>query len=156
VLIVAVIALRNPKHPGSTAGSDTRTVTPSASVPSTPSSSPGASTSHRSSPSSTPSSSGVVGSVPLVVLNNTTTPNLARDAARRFEGAGWNVTTFEEDYRNDILSTAAYYDPEVPGAKAAATALQEQFPTIKRVVPKFAGMPAGPVVVVLTTDYVPQ
>ena len=97
----------------------------------------------------------MVGSLPLVVLNNTTTPNLARDAAQRFDAAGWQVTSYDENYRNDILSPAAYYDPSVPGAKAVATALQRQFPTIKRVVPKFQGLPAGPVVVVLTTDYSP-
>ncbi len=28
-----------------------------------------------------------------------------------------------------------------------------QFPAIKRVVAKFSGLPAGPIVVVLTTDY---
>jgi hypothetical protein len=118
--------------------------------------------SHHASPSATktspkpsPSSSEVIGSLPLIVLNNTTTPNLARDAAQRFEAAGWKVTSYDENYRNDILSTAAYYDPSVAGAKAAATALQKQFPTIKRVVPKFAGLPSGPVVVVLTTDYQP-
>jgi hypothetical protein len=122
------------------------------------------STSHQPSPSSSASSPkpsshssspGAVGSLPLVVLNNTTTPNLARDAAQRFEAAGWTVTSYDENYHNDILSTAAYYDPSVEGAKEAATALQKQFPTIKRVVPKFEGLPDGPVVVVLTTDYQP-
>ena len=54
---------------------------------------------------------------------------------------------------NNIVSTCAYYDPATPGAQAAAQALQTQFPTIKRVVPKFAELPAGPVVVVLTSDY---
>jgi hypothetical protein len=154
VLIVAIIALRNPKHAGTTAGSDTRTVTPSA-----PRTTHAASPSHRpTSSTATPSSpsSGAIGSKPLVVLNNTTTPNLARDAAQRFERGGWKITSYDENYRNDILSTAAYYDPDVPGAKAAATALQRQFPTIKRVVPKFAGLPDGPVVVVLTTDYAPS
>jgi hypothetical protein len=54
---------------------------------------------------------------------------------------------------NSIISTCAYYDPNVEGAQAAATALQAQFPAIKRVVPKFAELPAGPIVVVLTADY---
>jgi len=54
---------------------------------------------------------------------------------------------------NDIVSTCAYFDPADPGAEAAARALQAQFPTIKRVAPKFAQLPAGPIVVVLTRDY---
>jgi hypothetical protein len=57
------------------------------------------------------------------------------------------------NYQNDILSTCAYYDPGVPGAQQAAQALQQQYPTIKRVQPKFAELPAGPIVVVLTPDY---
>src|SRR5439155_10104748 len=87
--------------------------------------------------------------VPLVVLNNTTVGGLAAGAAHRFEDGGWTVTSFG-NYQNDILSTCAYYDPSSAGAQAAARALQRQFPTIKRVEPKFPELPAGPVVVVLT------
>jgi hypothetical protein len=159
VLVVAFFALRNPKHDSSAAGTDTRTVTPSASAPISPASSAApSSTSARSTPRPTPShttKSTAVGSLPLVVLNDTSTPNLARDATSRFEGGGWNVTTYDENYSNDIISTAAYYDPAVAGAKRAADALQKQYPTIKRVVPKFAELPAGPIVVVLTSDYSP-
>jgi hypothetical protein len=96
-----------------------------------------------------------------VILNDTTTPNLARDASTRFEGGGWNVTTYDENYSNLISSTVAYYDPDVAGAKTAAEALQKQYPTIKRVAPRFAPasggdpLPAGPIVVVLTSDYSP-
>ena len=56
-------------------------------------------------------------------------------------------------YDNQIVSTVAYYDPATPNAQAAATALKAQFPAIKRVVAKFAELPAGPLVVVLTSDY---
>jgi hypothetical protein len=164
VLIVAIIALRNPKHTATTAGSDTRTSTPSATAPlSAPESrvpSTSTSKSRSSSTSSVPSSAtqttpSAIGSLPLVVLNDTTTANLARDAAQRFEGGGWDVTSFDENYQNDIVSTVAYFDPSVAGAKRAAKALQRQYPTIKRVVAKFPELPAGPIVVVLTTDYTP-
>jgi LytR cell envelope-related transcriptional attenuator len=92
------------------------------------------------------------------VLNNTSTANLAQQAAQRFESGGWTITMYG-DYQNDISSTCAYYDPAQPGAKAAAEALQAQYPEIKRVEPRFtpdAGsqpLPTGPVVVVLTSDY---
>jgi len=46
-----------------------------------------------------------------------------------------------------------YYDPAIPNALAAARRLQQQFPTIKRVVPRFAELPPGPLVVVLTSDF---
>ena len=54
------------------------------------------------------------------------------------------MTSSDENYQNDIVSTCAYYDPNVAGAKAAAQALQQQFPTIKRVVPKFAAAAGRP------------
>jgi hypothetical protein len=104
-------------------------------------------------PSSTAPAPSVT-SVPLVVLNNTTIQGLAASAAQRFEAGGWTVTSYG-NYQNDILSTCAYFDPADPLAKAAAKALRRQFPTIKRVVPKFPELPSGPVVVVLTPDYSP-
>ena len=93
--------------------------------------------------------------VPLVVLNNTTTTGLAGQAAHRFESAGWKVSSVG-NLTNDIISTCAYYDPSVANAKAAAKALKHEFPTIKRVRPKFPQLPPGPIVVVLTPDYAPQ
>ena len=59
----------------------------------------------------------------------------------------------QEGYQNDVITTTAYYDPAVPGAQKAAQALARQYPTIHRVAEKFPELPAGPVVVVLTTDY---
>lgn len=86
------------------------------------------------------------------MLNAVGTPNLATSAATQFEQAGWTVTEIS-DYTNNFLSTAAYYDPSVRGARRAAHALQREFPFIKRVVPRFPQLPAGPVVVVLWSDY---
>jgi len=89
---------------------------------------------------------------PLIVLDNTGRPDLARGASELFEHAGWAVTETGA-FDGEILSTAAYYDPQATGAQAAAEALQAQFPAIQRVRPKFDGLPPGPVVVVLTYDY---
>jgi hypothetical protein len=91
-------------------------------------------------------------SVPLVVLNDTTVQGLAQQAAQRFRSGGWTVTSYG-NYQNEIISTCAYYDPSVTGAKLAAEALQRQFPAIKRVKARFPELPNGPVVVVLTPDY---
>lgn len=94
----------------------------------------------------------MAGRLPLVVLNDTTVTGLAQQAQQTFQAGGWTVSSVG-NLTNDIISTCAYYDPTVTGAEAAATALRAQFPAIKRVQPKFAGLPAGPVVVVLTPDY---
>ena len=90
--------------------------------------------------------------IPLIVLNNTNKTGLADTAAGRFRAGGWTVTS-TGNLVNNIASTVAYYDPSVANAQAAATELQTQFPAIKRVVAKFSGLPAGPIIVVLTSDY---
>jgi hypothetical protein len=90
--------------------------------------------------------------VPLIVLNNSSVADLASQAARQFENGGWSVSRID-DLQNQILSPCAYYDPSAENARAAAKALQRQFPGIDRVKPKFAELPSGPIVVVLTADY---
>ncbi len=152
VLVVAIIALSHPRQRGAVAGTATRTIietiTPSASSTASSTSQPPSG----SSGASSSGSSSADGRQPLIVLNNTTVTGLAEKAAARFEAGGWTVTSFG-NYQNTILSTCAYYDPTIAGAKAAALQLQQQFPVIKRVVAKFDGLPAGPIVVVLTDDY---
>ena len=62
---------------------------------------------------------------------------------------GWTVTAVG-NLRNGIASTCAYYDPANPHALAAAQALAAQCPAIQRVKERFAELPRGPIVVVLT------
>ncbi len=159
VLVVALFALRDPTH-NPTAPATGSVAQPSSSPAGSPSGAPSQSSSRSSSrapsPSSASSSSSAAGAMPLVVLNDTASAGLAAQAAARFRTGGWPVTSAQDNYRNDIISTAAYYDPAVPKAQVSALALQRQYRTIKRVVPKFAGLPAGPIVVVLTTDYSPN
>jgi hypothetical protein len=157
VLIVAVVALREPKGHVTAQRSASNVGKQSSAAPQStrPKSTKGASSSSAQSspsPNGDSHSSTREKSVPLIVLNNTTIGGLAQRAAQRFESGGWRVTTWG-NYQNNILSTCAYYDPSVAGAQAAAEALQQQYPAIKRVKPKFAELPGGPVVVVLTPDY---
>jgi hypothetical protein len=155
---VAVVALRQPgghvtaqRSASSVGKQSTPTGTQSTKSSTRPGTSPTGTTS--SAPRNGDSRSGAsVKSVPLVILNNTTSQGLAQRAALRFESGGWTVTHYD-NYQNVIISTCAYYDPSDPQAKPAAEALQAQFPTIKRIKPKFAELPSGPVVVVLTSDY---
>jgi hypothetical protein len=154
VLIVAFLALRNPRHSATAAGSDTHEVTaPARSSQVTRHPSSAASTPQSSASSQTSSAPTAIGSKPLIVLNQTTTTGLADQAAARFRSGGWQVTSAQDGYQNDVITTTAYYDPAIAGAQRAAQALARQFPTIHRVAEKFPELPAGPVVVVLTTDY---
>jgi hypothetical protein len=151
ILVVALFALRQPQQHSSQAGSATRTPTTHA-ASTTAARSTAPSTSNPATPT-TSTSPAATGKLPLIVLNNTTIQGLAQQAAQTFQAGGWTVTRYA-NYTNNIASTCAYYDPAEAGAQQAATALRAQFPAIKRVVPKFAELPAGPIVVVLTPDYV--
>jgi len=156
VLVVAIIALRHPQGHTARAGAPTASPTRNT-VTARPSSSSAAPSTPAPSTPSSPSTSAspsvpAGGKVPLIVLNQTSTIGLAAKAGATFQAGGWTVTSVGS-LRNDVISTTAYYDPTVAGAQAAAEALQVQFPGIKRVLPKFAELPAGPIVVVLTSDY---
>ena len=157
VLVIAIFALREPNGHVSSAGSQKKTASSVAKQthPPTPTHTSARPTTHPPSTSSDPVAA-LKRTIPLVVLNNTTTPHLAEQAAQRFESGGWTVSRYA-NYQNDILSTCAYYNPQIPQAKAAALALQAQFPTIKRVEPQFAELNsyASPVVIILTPDYSP-
>ena len=151
VAVVAVVALRHPNGRQAKAVS-LRTSTVTATTTHTTTASP---TKPRTQPSSTPSATSPSTdshAVPLIVLNNTTIQGLADTARQRFEAAGWTVTSVST-MSDDILSTCAYYDPSDPANQTAALQLQQEFPAIKRVKEKFPGLPPGPIVVVLTTDY---
>jgi len=146
VAALAVTALNHPN--GRLAAPASQSIT-SSSAASHSASSPAPSPSQsRVSASSSPAGGG---RLPLIVLNNTSEVS-ASTAAQRFEQGGWTVTD-TSTFDGSILSTVVYYDPDVAGAQAAAKALQQQFPAIKGVKAKFDGLPAGPIVVVLTSDY---
>jgi hypothetical protein len=159
VAAIAVLALN---HPASQQAAASVTRLPAGTLPTSasPSGAPASTNPASTGSVSTGSAAGLTGDtasvasssrLPLIVLNNTSdTP--ASVAADRFRQAGWTVTDIST-FEGDILSTAAYYDPDLPGAESAATQLQQEFPAIHRVKPKFPGLPDGPIVVVLTSDY---
>lgn len=163
VAAIAVLALHHPasqqaaasenQHLATTPNNPGSTATSSASTPASSGSSDSTASDNSTASGNSAGGSSVAGSgkLPLIVLNNTSnTP--ASVAADRFRQSGWTVTDIST-FEGAILSTAAYYDPNVSGAQSAATELQREFPAIHRVKPKFDGLPDGPVVVVLTSDY---
>lgn len=159
VAVVAIIALQHPNgRQAKPVSLKTSTVTATA-THTTTKSPPASGTSTRTAPppshtggSSTSTGTSSSHSIPLVVLNSTTIQGLADTAKQQFEAGGWTVT-YTDNIVNDIISTCAYYDPSDPANEQAAMQLQQQFPSIKRVKEKFSELPAGPIVVVLTSDY---
>jgi LytR cell envelope-related transcriptional attenuator len=147
VLVVAVLALREPEGHVAAAGSAASNTSPRSPSNTETTSEPAPTDSTEQSPGPADPKS-----VPLIVLNNSFVQNLAQQASDQFEAGGWTVTRVD-DLQNDIISTCAYFDPTDPAAKAAALALRRQFSGIERVRPKFPELPTGPVVVVLTADY---
>ena len=150
VAAVALIALQRPggRQASSETGPVTASLPSSAARPARPSSAR-----PRTTPAHvTPPAPALASPLPLIVLNNTASAGAQNVAQQEFEKGGWTVS-YVSTLDNQILSTCVYYDPAIPNALAAARRLQQQFPTIKRVVPRFADLPLGPLVVVLTSDF---
>ena len=87
--------------------------------------------------------------LPVTVLNNSRIPGLAARGAERFRAAGWPVAAVG-NFRGRIPVTTVYYDP---GLEPAARELAGAVEGIVRVRPRFEGLPARGVVVVLTREY---
>ena len=87
--------------------------------------------------------------LPVTVLNNSRIPRLAARGAERFTAAGWPVKAVG-NFRGRIPVTTVYYDP---GLETAARELAGAVECVVRVRPRFEGLPARGVVVVLTREY---
>ncbi len=87
--------------------------------------------------------------LPVTVLNNSRIPKLAARGAERFTAAGWPVAAVG-NFRGRIPVTTVYYDP---GLEPAAREFAGAFEGVVRVRPRFEGLPARGVVVVLTREF---
>lgn len=150
LLIIAIVALHHPRGRTSgtrTTGATTPPIPTRSSTSASPNAAPTASTTTAKSGSTANSSR-----PPLIVLDDSGRDGLVQVAVTRFSSAGWAASDGGR-FVSDIPSTTIYYDPAVSGAEAAALRLRGQFPAIHRVAPRFSGLPAGPVVVLLASDY---
>ncbi|MDQ6650410.1 MAG: LytR C-terminal domain-containing protein [Actinomycetota bacterium] len=86
---------------------------------------------------------------PLTVLNNSRRPGLAERAAAQFAAGGWTIADIG-NFTGRIAVTTVYYEPD---EQDAARTLAAQFPAIKRVLPRFAGLPGSGLTVVVTREY---
>jgi hypothetical protein len=102
-------------------------------------------------PTPTPAPTRVV--APLFVANNTREVGKAHRAATTFHNGGWPISG-TGNYRAKRLSeTTVYYTPGNATERAAAESLHKQFPQVKGVAPRFAGLPGHGLIVVLTADF---
>jgi len=152
ILAVAFVALKHPKGREAPRATVSQTGTETGATPPKSPTKPKPSGSKPTTAAATSTNSATSKPFALVVLDNTASEARIATARSRFESAGWSVTATGA-FDGDILSTAAYYDPNITGALDAATELQREFPAIQRVKERFDGLPAGPIIVVLTTDY---
>jgi hypothetical protein len=111
--------------------------------------SPGAVPTHTAAPSPKPTR--VV--APLFVANNTREVGKAHRAAAKFHNGGWPISGTGNYRARHLSETTVYYTPGSATEKAAAESLHRQFPSVKGVAPRFAGLPGHGLVVVLTADF---
>lgn len=87
--------------------------------------------------------------LPLLVLNNSRINGLAADAAADFRAGGWTVRG-TGNFRGRVAMTTVYYEP---GQEATARRLMREFGKIRRMSPRFDGLPGSGLTVVVTRDY---
>ena len=130
-----------------------------ASPSSSPSTSPSASP--KPSPSSTPSAvasptssaapaTKIDRSVPVVVLNATNRPGLAKEVAAKLERLGWNVTSVGNWSKGGIAATTIYLNGHVD---ARGTIIKDLPAADGRVDLPLPGMPKQRMVIVIGKDY---
>ena len=131
------------------------TQTPTPVVTSRPSPAPRTTTpTATSTATSTPTSAGPASSetapvLALLVLNNSRIDGLATRAADDFRAGGWPVRG-TGNFRGRVAMTTVYYEP---GQEASARRLMREFGKIRRMAPRFAGLPGHGLTVVVTRDY---
>ena len=110
---------------------------------------PGTASAPAGTPSNTTPSPSPAAPVPLTVLNDSTVSGLATQTAAQFHAAGWPIAEIG-NLQGETPVTTVYY---APGERAAAEELARQFPGIRDVEPRYAGLPGADLTVVLTGDY---
>ena len=90
---------------------------------------------------------------PLFVANNTREQGKAHRAATKFQKGGWPISGTGNYRGRQLAETTVYYTPGNDRERAAAESLHQQFPQVKGVAPRFAGLPGHGLVVVLTAAF---
>ena len=160
VVIVLLLVLNRPGHHSTNAGpvvtpgpthtsSEPELTAPaSASASPTPSVSP---TPRRTVPVAEPSATAkpVAGKAPVTVLNNSRRTGLAHRAAAQVANGGWSIK-YIGNVTGRIAESTVYY---APGQAAIARAFADQFSAVRRVLPRFQGLPGSGLTLVVTRDW---
>jgi cytoskeletal protein RodZ len=147
--------------PPSTSASASASASPSASPSIPASTSPSAAASSAPAGSASPTAPAppvsqppataqpVVAKVPVTVLNNSRRTGLGHEVAAQVHAKGWPIAAVG-NYRGRLAATTVYY---APGQLAQARELAREFPEIRRVEPRFAGLPGHGLTLVVTRDW---
>lgn len=125
------------------------TTTSSAPAPSPTTRSPRPSRTPRSPHPTSASAPAVVAKAPVDVLNNSTRSGLAHDVAGQVANAGWPIDVIG-NFTGRVAESTLYYDR---GQLAVARQLAHDLPAIRRVLPRFAGLPGSGLTLVVTRDW---
>jgi hypothetical protein len=87
--------------------------------------------------------------IPVTVLNNSRRTGLAHRVADELRAGGWPIRQ-TGNFTGRIRTTTVYY---APGERGSALALARQYPSIHRVLPRFAGLPGQGLTLVITRDW---
>jgi hypothetical protein len=87
--------------------------------------------------------------LPVTVLNNSRVHHLASRVAAQLAAHGWPIRK-TGNFTGRVIATTAYYGP---GQRAAAERLAHEFGQIRRVEPRFRGLPGSGLTLVVTRDW---
>ncbi|HET7530914.1 MAG TPA: LytR C-terminal domain-containing protein [Mycobacteriales bacterium] len=87
--------------------------------------------------------------IPVSVLNNSTRTGLAHRAAAQVSAEGWPIAKIG-NFTGRVAMSTLYY---APGELASAQRLARAMPAIRRVLPRFAGLPTTGLTLVVTREW---
>ena len=157
IVIVLLLVLNRPGHHSTNAGPavvpgpshTTSSPRPTTTSPSaTPTVSP---TPRRTVPVTEPSATAkpVVAKAPVTVLNNSRRSGLAHRAAAQVANGGWSIK-YVGNFTGRIAESTVYY---APGQASVAQAFARQFSAVRRVLPRFQGLPGSGLTLVVTREW---
>ena len=140
--------------PPSAAASPT-TTEPGSSAPATTTTAP-RTTPPRTTPRTTrpPAPRPAPARAPLTVLNNSTVTGLGERVAASVRQRGWQVAAVG-NFGGRLPQTTVYYTPGDAAQERAARQLAADFPQVRRIYPRYAGLPPTPsgIVLVVTRSW---
>lgn len=136
------------EQPASTS-STLPSATPAASQSSTPAAPPVSQPPATQPPATAKPASSQAAKLPVMVLNNSRRTHLAAHVATELAAKGWPIRK-TGNFTGRIRATTIYY---APGQRAAAERLAHEFGQIRRVEPRFRGLPGTGLTLVVTRDW---